>query len=255
MAEKRLSKEEFNFLKYALIVFDEFPKMLRCTFVQLWNNKIASLPGNQLWENTSVSVRERIKAKISTDKSFEDWDCTDLFKATIYSKTFATSTTPIKTLKDQFIVGKITNPFHFSPISPTGNRDETMALAIDQIRLLRNTLCHSPQPTMTKATFDCYVELAKDAFDAVGFPTCGIDDIGNLEEEEFPTEKVNELNRKIRDLELENEFLKGDVSRKLTALVDDSERNKEFQESMKQRMDMIEGNYDIIRISHNFTNV
>ncbi|XP_028391332.1 LOW QUALITY PROTEIN: uncharacterized protein LOC114516140 [Dendronephthya gigantea] len=242
MAARRFSTEELNFFKFASIVYDEFPTMLRSIFVTLWDSKIAPLAGNKTWDDTPI-VRnlflgcEGGRTKIPTSKSFEDWDCTALFNATIYAKTFATST---KTLKDQFIQGKNPNPFHSTLISPTGNNDETIALATDQIRLLRNALCHLPHPTIEKATFDDYVQLAKDAFAAVKFPTCQIDYIGNLDEKEFPTEKVDELKRKIRDVELENyNFLKENVDKKITTLTDDCQHNKQFRESMMLKIDEI----------------
>ena len=258
MAAKRFSKEELNFFKFASIVYDEFPKMLRYTFVHLWDTKIAPRPGYQVW-NDSPTVRNRLllseggTTDIPTNKSYEDWDCTALFKATIYSKTFKTSTilpttkktSTITTLSDQYIKGKSPSPFHLSLVSKTGNKDETIALAIDQIRLLRNTLCHLPQPTIAKAKFDEYVQLAKNAFVAVGFPTHQIDEIGRLEEEDFPTEKFNELNKKrTDDLIKFNKFLQEDM---LKTMKKEQENNKLFQENVMQKMDMILGNYDMNR--------
>ncbi|XP_028396954.1 uncharacterized protein LOC114520821 [Dendronephthya gigantea] len=204
MAVKPFSKEELNFFKFASIVHDEFPKMLRSTFVTLWDRKIAPLPGYQVWDDTPA-VRTLLLAleggttPIPTNDSFEDWDCTALFKATIYSKTFAISTTTtIKTLSDKFLRGKKPSPFHVSVISPTGNQDETITLTIDQVRLLRNKFCHLPKFGMTKPVFDDYVQLANDAFTAVGFPTAQIDYIAGLMEDDFPTARVDELEREIR---------------------------------------------------------
>ena len=57
--------------------------------------------------------------------------------------------------------------FHASVISANGNIDETYALAIDQLRLLRNWCFHSTRAEMDKKTFDQYVKLAKDAFKAL----------------------------------------------------------------------------------------
>ncbi|XP_028396949.1 uncharacterized protein LOC114520815 [Dendronephthya gigantea] len=210
MAVKPFSKEELNFFKFASIVHDEFPKMLRSTFVTLWDRKIAPLPGYQVWDDspavrTLLLTLEGGTTPIPTNDSFEDWDCTALFKATIYSKTFAISTTTtIKTLSDKFLRGKKPSPFHASLISPTGNQDETITLAIDQVRLLRNTFCHLPKLGMTKPVFDDYVQLVNDAFTAVGFLTDQIDYISCLKQSDFPTERVDELKREIRSIELEH---------------------------------------------------
>ncbi|XP_028400660.1 uncharacterized protein LOC114523825 [Dendronephthya gigantea] len=249
MAEKRFSIEELNFFKFASIVYDEFPKMLRSIFVRLWNTKIAPLSGYLEWDDTPLVrnlllAREGGSTDIPINKSFEEWDCTALFKATIYSKSFNTTTTTttikrptIKTLSDQFIKGKSPTSFHLSLTSATGNQDETITLAIDQVRLLRNTLCHMPKSTMAKADFDNYVQLAKDAFAAVGFPTYKIDEIGELKEEDFPTMKVDELNKKIRDdLQEINKFLQDMIKKQ--------EDNKLFQKKAMQKLDMIIGKID-----------
>ena len=230
MAAKPFTEEEeLNFFKFASIVHDEFPKMLRWTFKTLWDDKIAPLYG-QNWDD-SPEVRnffseiEGGTKKIPTNTSLENWDCTALFQATIFSKTFATIKISPTTVKP--------SPFHLSLTSPTGNRDETIALAIDQVRLLRNTLCHSPKSSMTKSDFDNYVRLAKDAFTKTGCPKRRIDDIASREA--FPTEKVNELKNKIRAVELEikqsleekneilkksNTFLQEDVRKNIATLVE-----------------------------------
>ncbi|XP_028400657.1 uncharacterized protein LOC114523822 [Dendronephthya gigantea] len=251
MAAKAFSKEELNFFKFASIVLDEFPKMLRSTFVTLWNTKIAPLPGYHEWDDTPevrqlFLAREGGTPKIPVSDSFEKWDCTALFQATIYSKSFGvfmtsptTKKTPtIKTLSDQYIKGKKPRPFHLSSISATKNHDETIALAIDQVRLLRNTLCHLSGSRVTKDDFDNYVRLAKDAFDAVKFSTSQIDNIAILEEEDFPTDKFNQLSKKIAaDLQGSNKFLQEKLETIITTHVDES---KVFQESVLQRLDKMQ---------------
>ena len=152
------------------------------------------------------------------DKSIFEWDCTTMFKATIYSKSFgvSTSTTTIKTLHEQYLKGKKTSGFHSSVKSPTGNQEETLTLAIDQLRLLRNTLCHISEAKISKAVFYGYVKLAKDAFTEAGVSTRRIDDIGNLKEDDFPTEKVYELKEKIlSQLQDIYAFLQGEVVQRL----------------------------------------
>ena len=67
--------------------------------------------------------------------------------------------------------------FHSSVISANGNIDETYALAIDQLRLLRNWCSHSTRVEMDKKTFDRFVKLAKDAFKALSVNTDDIDAI------------------------------------------------------------------------------
>ena len=251
MAAKPFSEEELNFFKFASIVHDEFPKMLRATFKKLWNSKIAPLPGYQVWDDTPAvrtlfKTNEGGKTAIPTNESLEDWDCTALCTAINYSKTFGISTTTtIKTLHDQFVKGKKPNPFHASLTSPTGNKDETIALSVDQLRLLRNHLCHSSKTSITKHKFDYYIHLAKDAFTATGFSTEQVDYIGSLEEKDFPTERVNELNRlnrKNQDTLLESfKFLKENVETRITTFTD---KYTIDQANVIQKLDEIKKNTD-----------
>ena len=89
--------------------------------------------------------------------------------------------------------------FHASVMSPSRNRAETFALAIDQLRLLRNTLCHSTSSEIDKPTFDQYVQLSEDAFKALGVKTDPIGAIGGLTESDFPTNEVRKLQQAMKD--------------------------------------------------------
>ena len=83
-------------------------------------------------------------------------------------------------------------------MSPSGNQAETFALAIDQLRLLRNSLSHlSSSKKVNKTLFDQYTELAKDAFKALGVATDSIDEVKSLPESHFPTGEVARLEREI----------------------------------------------------------
>ena len=245
MAARPFTKEELNFVKFASIVHDEFPKMLRHTFETIWNNKIApTLPGYHVWDDSPavrnfLRKREGKKTEIPTNKSFKEWDCTALFKATIYSKTFGvTTSTATKTLSEQYLKGKKPNPFHSSVVSPTGNQDESLALAIDQLRLLRNKLCHISGASVSKTDFDQFVLLAKDAFTATGFTGDRIDDIGNLREEDFPTRKVNELKERMKvDLQEYNKFLQDEVIQWMSDQERSVQQLSDHQEQILQRLD------------------
>ena len=88
--------------------------------------------------------------------------------------------------------------FHPSVVSPCGNKAETFALAIDQLRRLRNSLCHSDRSEIDKPTFDQYVQLAKEAFRALCIKTDPIDAIGGLTESDFPIKEVRKLEESLR---------------------------------------------------------
>ena len=246
MAVKPFSKEKLNFLKFSSIVLDEFPKAVRHIFVTLWDSKIAVLPGYQVWDD-STAVRNMLlkseggKTGIPINQSIDEWDCTALFQATIYAKTFGSSSGkgPTNTLNDFYLKKRKPAPgtFHPSVNSPTGNHDETCALAIDQIRLLRNTLCHSAKSEIAKADFDKFVQLAKDPLTAAKVSTTFVNAIGGLTEDDFPTAKVNKLNKSFqKELQAMNQFLQRCMM-ETTSSID--ERTHEIQDMIREMFKFI----------------
>ena len=130
--------------------------------------------------------------------------------------------------------------FHVSVKSPGGNNAETFSLSIDQLRLLRNSICHKPSAEIDKMTFDHWVQHAKDAFEALGIATDPI--IRVMTETDFPTEKVRALEEGIRKAsQAENRFLReevedrlSDIARSIQELQDglkrlEAEREEQFQ--------------------------
>ena len=207
MALQPFTNEQLNYFKFASIVLNEFADALRQTFKSMWDKRFGHSPGYQLWDDSTV-VRnlfhneEGGKTKVPTHISYEEWDCTALFQATIYARSFATpdSKGHYKTLSEMYVRHHKVPPgkFHPSVVSPSGNTAETFALAIDQLRLLRNSLCHSDKSEIDKPTFDQYVQLAKDAFQVLGIMTDPIDAIGGMTESDFPTKKVHKLEESLR---------------------------------------------------------
>ena len=207
MALQPFQDEQLNYFKFASIVLNEFPKALRHTFRSLWDSTFGHLPGFQPWDD-SIAVRnlflstEGGTTKVPTNLSYEEWDCTALFQATIYAWSFALSDSKghHRKLGDLYVKPRklAHGIFHVSVMSPTGNNAETFALAIDQLRLLRNSLCHSTSSEIVKATFDQYVQLSKDAFKALGMKVDPIDVIGGLTESDFPTKEVRKLEQAMK---------------------------------------------------------
>ena len=203
------SSEQLNFFKFSTVVIDEFPVALRRSFVYMWDKNVAPKPGSQRWDDSS-SVRNMFlkneggKTKyVPTSKSYMEWDCTALFEATLFAKSFAMPDGKggLATLHKQFVKPRAlsSSAFHPSVLSLVGNQDETFALALDQLRLLRNTLCHQiSTQKIVKASFDRYIQLAKDAFVALGQSSTKIDDIGKLGELDFPTARVHQLEEELR---------------------------------------------------------
>ena len=195
--------EDLNYFKFCSLVLNEFPKALRQTFKKMWDSTCTHRHGFKVWDDsvavrTLFSKKEGYKAKNPFNQSYHEWDCTALFQATIYSRTFALHH---GTLNDVYVKPRGLSRGHFHPsvVSITGNNEETQALAIDQLRLLRNSLCHAPNSKITKVTFDQYVKHAKDAFQALGVSTAPVDAVGSLLESDFPTCKVSRLEQAMKE--------------------------------------------------------
>ena len=204
MALQPFSDEQLNFFKFASLVLNEFPKALRQTFKTMWDNT----HGHRLWDDSTAvrnlfAATEGCRTKVPVLQSYNEWDCTSLFQATIFARSFASaaSTGSYKTLSDLYVKprGLPYGSFHAYVVSPGGNKWETFALAIDQLRLLRNSLCHSTSSEMDKATFDKRVNYSKEAFKALGEPAAPIDSLGSLTESDFPTNEVRHLQRRIEE--------------------------------------------------------
>ena len=207
MALQPFTNEQLNYFKFASIVLNEFAIALRQTFKTMWDNIFGHRPGYQPWDNSMVVrnlflAEEGGKTKVPTHISYEEWDCTALFQATIYARCFATpdSKGHYKTLGELYVKHHKVPPgkFHPSVLSPSGNTAETFALAIDQLRLLRNSLCHSDRSEIDKPTFDQYVQLAKEAFKALGIMTDLVDAIAGLTDSDFPTKEVRKLEESVK---------------------------------------------------------
>ena len=200
---------QLNFFKFSSVVVDEFPITLRRVFVHMWDNQVAPTPGFQKWDDSPL-VRNMFLSKeggktkyVPTSKSYHEWDCTALFEATLYAQSFAMpdGSGVLATLDKLYVKPRRlpSGTFHPVILSPSGNQAETFALALNQLRLLRNTLCHQTSTQkIDKTTFDHYIQLAKDAFAALGQDRTRIDEIGKLDEEDFPISRLQKLEEELR---------------------------------------------------------
>ena len=248
MALQPFRDEQLNYFKFASIVLNEFASALRQTFKSMWNSSFGHRPGYQLWDD-STAVRnlflatEGGKTKVPTHLSYEEWDCTALFQSTIYARSFALldSKGHHRTLGELYVKHhKVPHgKFHASVVSPGGNKAETFALAIDQLRLLRNSLCHADKSEIDKPTFDQYVQHAKEAFKALGVKTDSIDAIGGLTESDFPTKEFRKLEEGIKqETGAYIKFLEG-VSSDIATIKGkvDATASKEDIASLKRKID------------------
>ena len=202
------SLEQLNFFKFSSVVLDEFPVALRQVFVHMWDNQVAPTPGFQKWDDSPL-VRNMFLSKeggktkyVPTGKSFYEWDCTALFEATLYAQSFAIpdGSGGLSTLNKLYVKPRHLPSGTFHPVLLIpGNEAETFALALDQLRLLRNALCHQTSTQkIDKTTFDYYIKLAREAFVALKQDTTRIDEIGKLEEEDFPTARLQKLEAELK---------------------------------------------------------
>ena len=203
------SLEQLNFFKFSFVVLNEFPLVLRHVFVHMWDNQVAPTSGFQKWDD-SLLVRNMFLSKeggktkyVPTSKSYHEWDCTALFEATLYAQSFAMpdGSGRSATLDKLYVKPRRLPIGIFHPVisSPSGNQAETFALSLDQLRLLRNTLFYQASTQkIDKKTFDRYVQLARDAFDALGQDTTRINEIGKLNEEDFSTSRLQKLEEQLK---------------------------------------------------------
>lgn len=160
------------------------------------------------------------KTKIPTNVSIQDWDCTALFQSTLYAQTFTLPDSKgyNRTLNDLYLKRNkpTSGSFHSAVASPTGDQNETIALAVDQLRLLRNTLCHSSNPCISKTDLDIYIQYAKEAFTAVNVSALCLEAIKNLAESDFPTARVQQLEDSIKmDRDVFFQFLENGIMDKV----------------------------------------
>ena len=252
MAVQPYREEDLNYFKFSSLVLNEFPKALKQTFKTMWDNTYGHRPGYQLWDDSTAvrnlfAATEGGRSKVPVNRSYHEWDCTALFQATIYSRAFAVHHC---TLNDVYVKPRGLSHGHFHPsvVSTTGNNAETWALAIDQLRLLRNSVCHSTSSEMKKVTFDHYLKHAKDAFQALGVSTASIDAVGSLSESDFP---INEVRKLEQDIKEENKsyikFLEGvnsDIA-ELKKKVESDIANKEDVAMLARKIDELKAVQDV----------
>ncbi len=202
--------------------YTPFPKVLCQLFNTVWDNKFPAQP----WDDSTTVLsppqrltyplclhgacyktqpRNQLRVleghttrRTPTDKSYMECDCTTLCAATIYANTFKDAAG--RTLKQQYVRPVLPGTFHSTVTSATGNQDETFALAIDQLPMLRSKHAHSSNTNvLDKTTFHYLISCARQAFQAVKYSTSYIDYISKLPESELPTGYVAKLKERVEE--------------------------------------------------------
>ena len=247
------SNEQLNYFKFATIVVDEFPKALRQAFVFMWDKKYGGPPTSKPWDDTTT-IRNQLHAqehgnyKIPVHQSYETWDCTALFQATLFAHSFKVSDAHgyLRTLNYVYVkpLGLASSgPFHATVSSSTGNRAESFALAFDQLRRLRNKLFHlESTETMDKASFAQHIKYAKECFSELGQDASVIDNVSALKEEEWTSEIYLDLLSKVHKDQVSTiRFLEADVLERTEIQKQQGEDMKKMREATENLSEFVKG--------------
>ena len=95
-----------------------------------------------------------------------------------------------------------------------------------------------------------YIQLTKDAFQALGVSSSCVNTIGSLTEADFPIEKVRKLEDEIRkEGQAENVFLKDRVENKLMGMMSDiAEANQERRDEAERTVTEIKEGFRQLKI-------
>ena len=154
------SHEERNFICMKKIVSGIVSDGLRTIFKQEWDRRYQATLG--AWNNIAINgmamynmEKGRRRGKENLPKfsngNINEWDCTVLFDAILYSECIG---------KDKKV---ILNP--------------TIATEVDNLRQMRNKISHLPQDQLYEHEFENYSEAVRNSFLALGLPTKRLDDI------------------------------------------------------------------------------
>ena len=196
-----VTNEQLNSVKFKLLADGELANALRKIFKTMWDKKFGP---SEIWDDSEL-VRKSFLAKegpafskkVPTHKSYEEWDCTALCYAINSAKCLAIpDSSGVPTVPYDLYLRHLRLPqesFHSSVESPNGIPEETRALAVDQLRRLRNWQAHQARNHIDKVTFDQNIQRTKEAFQALGISTKTIEELGNLPETELPTSQNTKL--------------------------------------------------------------
>ena len=220
------TKEQVNYFKFAYIVVSEFPKALRQSFEHLWNTTYGHRPGYRFWDD-SEEVRTMFLHKedgttdVPRDLSYTEWDCSNLFRATIFSQSFSEedSTGWRTSLSEKYVKSRPHRSAEgelFTSEKSDTSVTETFTKAINQLRILRNTLLNLPKAEIDTKEFEIYIQLSEKAFDILNVATASIKAISSYSGDDFPTERADKIKEDImNDMRAELKFLeKEEVERR-----------------------------------------
>ena len=172
--------KQLNYFRACYIAFNLVSKGLRKVFKQEWDFRYKTTPsgewkdipqnGHAFYSKESRGSRRNNKRLLATIQrgNTEDWDCSCLFFALLYSDCIGSTLNPA--------VGK----------------------EVDDLRQVRNDIAHLNEVELTDAEFRIYVARVLAAFNSLSLPTNEVDDIKS--QTDFPTVEVNNLKMQVDNL-------------------------------------------------------
>ncbi|PFX25151.1 uncharacterized protein LOC111330749 [Stylophora pistillata] len=158
----------------------------------LWKN----MDSTQIFKNFLLPINgNKVELCGGACQSCKELDSIDPYEAILEAEVDGCS------LFERLVNLPLKGEFHENIKSPSGNSAETIALAVDQLRLLRNEIKSIKTEMIDKKNFDYFVKLTREALDALKQDTSAIDKVILLSEKDFPVDKVQPLQN---SLETEN---------------------------------------------------
>lgn len=213
------TKDQLNYFRICYII-NCIAEGLRQVFIREWNSNYKVSLGE--WEDTAqngqdfynnepkkpIYRRNRVHLRIIKKGKTEEWDCSCLFFAILFS----------------YSIG--------STISTITRKD------IEDLRQVRNDIAHISEATLTDTQFQNHVGIVLNAFKSLGLPISDIETVKN--QKTFPTAEVNGLKAQAANLETKLQTAKSDFQDVKDAIKAKEDENltltselKEAKEQMK----------------------
>ena len=213
------TKDQLNYFRICYII-NCIAEGLRQVFIREWDSNYKVSLGE--WEDTAQNGqdfynneskkpsyrRNRVHLRIIKKGKTEEWDCSCLFFAILFS----------------YSIG--------STISTTTRKD------IEDLRQVRNDIAHISEATLTDTQFQNHVGIVLNAFKSLSLPISDIETVKN--QKTFPTAEVNGLKAQAANLETKLQTAKSDFQDVKDAIKAKEDENltltselKEAKEQMK----------------------
>jgi len=204
--------EQLNYFRICYIAFNLVPEGLRQVFKQEWDFLYKTTPGE--WKDTpkngldfynkeSRKSRSRNSRYLATIQhgSTEEWDCSCLFFAILFSDSIGTT------------------------LSAAIKKE------VNDLRLVRNDIAHISEAKLTDAEFRGYVGRVLQAFNSLSLPISDVEAVQN--QTNFPTAEVSNFKAKVAILQSELKEVRSDLQVAQNTI----QRKEEQVECLKQEID------------------